>query len=159
MKYSEIIKNHKTFKMNWLGEWYAETQALWFQCVAWAKIYSKECLWVTLWVFWPTRKWTAYTWRLNKSNTFNLKVWNKVEYNGTRKPPVWAIVFFKPDASNGQAGHVGICDLRIKKGISILEQNGWGKGNYAPWDEFTLRNRSLKNCLGWYSLVLDNNLW
>lgn len=154
MKYTEIVKKHNQFKMDWLGEWYAETEKLWFQCVAGAKIYSKESLGITLWSFGGT----AYTWWLNTKNTFDMKVWNKVEYNGTNKPPVWSIVFFKPDASNWQAGHVWICDLRIKKGISILEQNGGGKWNYAPWDEFTLRNRSLKNCLGWYTLVLDNNL-
>lgn len=154
MKYSEIAKRHKQFKMDWLGEWYAETTALWAQCVAWAKIYAKESLWVVLWSFGGD----AYNGWLNTKNTFDLKVWNKTEYNGENKPPVGAIVFFKPDTSNGNCGHVGICDLRIKKGISILEQNGWGKWNYAKWDEFTLRNRSLKNCLGWYSLVLDKKI-
>ena len=155
MRYSEIRKNHNKFKINWLGEWYAETQALGWQCVAGAKIYAKEVLGVTLWSFWGT----AHSGRLNTKNTFDPKIWNKTLYNGRNKPPLWALVFFKPDTSNGWAGHVGIRDLRIKKGICILEQNGGGKGNYAPWDEFTLRNRSLANCLGWYSLVLDNNLW
>lgn len=155
MKYSEITKQHQQFKMDWLGEIYAETQALWAQCVGWVKIYSKECLWVTLWSFWGT----AYNGWLNTKDTFDMKVWNKTDYNGTNKPPIGAIVFFKPDTSNGNAWHVGICDLRIKKGISILEQNGGGKGNYAPWDEFTLRNRGLANCLWRYTLVLDTNLW
>ena len=155
MKYSEITKQHQQFKMDWLWEWYAETESLWFQCVGWVKIYSKECLWITLWSFWGT----AYNGWLNTKDTFDMKVWNKTDYNGTNKPPIGAIVFFKPDTSNGNSWHVGICDLRIKKGISILEQNGGGKGNYAPWDEFTLRNRGLHNCLWRYTIVLDTNLW
>jgi len=155
MKYSQIVENHQQFKMDRLGEWYAENESLGFQCVAWAKIYSKETLGVTLWSFGGT----AYNGWLNTKNTFDMKIWNKILYDGINKPPIWAIIFFKPDESNWQAGHVGICDLRIKKGISILEQNGGWKGNYAPWDEFTLRNRVLKNCLWRYTLVLDNNLW
>lgn len=154
MKYSEIIKKHNQFKIDWLGEWYAETQALAWQCVAWAKIYSKEVYGITLWSFW----WTAYNGRLNKNNTFDMKLFNKVLYNGTNKPPVWAIVFFQPDASNGQAGHVWVCDLRIKKGIVILEQNGGGKGNYAPWDEFNIRVRGLQKCLWRYIPILDTKI-
>ena len=155
MKYSDITKRHNQFKMDWLWEWYQETAQLWRQCVAWVKIYSKEVYGITLWSFWGT----AYNGRLNKNDTFDMKVFNKVEYNGTNKPPVWSLVFFKPDASNWQAGHVGICDLRIKKGISILEQNGGGKGNNAPGDEFTLRNRWLKSCLWRYIPILDTNIW
>lgn len=154
MKYSEITNKHNQFKMDWLGEWYAETSSLWRQCVAWAKIYSKEVYGITLWSFWGT----AYTGRLNKSNTFDMNLFKKVDYDGKNKPPVWSIVFFKPDASNSNAWHVGICDLRIKKGIAILEQNGWWKWNNAVGDEFNIRVRWLKNCLWRYIPVLDNNI-
>ena len=76
MKYSDITKRHNQFKMDWLGEWYAETNSLWRQCVAWAKIYSKEVYGIALWSFWGT----AYTGRLNKSNTFNMKLFKTPHY-------------------------------------------------------------------------------
>ena len=154
MKYSQIIDNHNNFKMKRLWEIYEENKQLWAQCVAWAKIYAKEVYGITLWSFW----WTAFNGRSNKNNTFDPKLFNKVLYNGTNKPPVWALVFFNPDKSNWNSWHVGICDLRIKKGISILEQNGGWKWNNEVGDQFTLRNRGLQKLLWRYIPILDDNI-
>lgn len=131
---------HEQFKSKWLGNWYAETKELGFQCVAWAKRYAEDLYWEK-WSFW----WTAFDGWNNKTGYFS--DWNHIEYKQWLYPPQWALVFFKPSAENGNCGHVAIADSADEKAIQVIEQNGGWTGNYDPGDKFTLRTKSYANCL------------
>ena len=132
---------HEQFKSKRLGKWYAETKELWYQCVAGCKRYAED-VYGEKWSFWGT----AFDWWNNKTGYFS--DWNSIDYKKWLFPPQWAMVFFKPDAINWNCGHVAIVESADENGMQILEQNGWGKGNYAPGDEFTIRPRSYATCLG-----------
>lgn len=131
---------HQQFKEKRLGKWYAETKELWRQCVAWVKKYSEEVYW---------EKWsfggTAFDGWNNKTGYFSDR--NSIGYKQWLFPPQWALVFFKPDKSNWNCGHVAIVDVADEEWMKIIEQNWGWKWNYAPWDEFTVRSRSYATCL------------
>lgn len=140
---------YNEFKVKRLGKWYQETAELWRQCVAGCKNYIKELYGITQWSWWGS----AYTWRQNKTNAFPDTQRKTTLYKAWMIAPQWAIVFFKPDASNGNCGHVAIVDSWTQTGMKILEQNGGGKGNHASWDEYTIRWRSYTTCLWRKTLI------
>lgn len=155
MKQSTLLVKIDTFLSDNLGIWYIEPWIGSFECVWGVKKYSKEVFNIILWSFGGT----AYTWWLNKNNTFDLKVWNRVEYTPWMQPPVWSIVFFCPTDSNA-AWHTWFCRYRLKNPnkIALVEQNGIAWGKNQPWDEFNIRIWNLNNCLGRYTPKLDTLL-
>lgn len=148
---TNLIKQVRIFRsiMQWTG--YQENDSLGYQCVALIKIFLLMIFWIKV-----GKAGNAIELRDNKYNVFDSKLWIRHIYDGSRKPQTWDIVFFKADKSNWNLGHVGICELNIPMGISIMEQNGGAKGNKAPWDEICIRNRKLTNCLWRYTYVMKN---
>lgn len=113
------------------------------QCVALAKLYSREVLWITL----PSFGGSAKNWWLN-SNTFSEKYWKK---STKGIPPQGAIVFF----DIWPYGHVAVVNTAGKDSMIVCEQNATWKPWDAPWDEIKLSTYKYTKCLGWYSPLFN----
>ena len=126
-----------------------ETKAYWTQCVALAKHYSQNVIWVTIWSFGGSAK----TWWENKSNTFPEFLWDRIP-NDIKKPEqvpqIWDIIFFE---TGTQYDHVAIVQQAPAwvNQIKVFEQN---TGNWdGSWydDRARVNTYTYNNCLGWYS--------
>lgn len=127
-----------------------ETEDLGIQCVALAKHFTKEVIWVSLWAFWGSAKngWA------NTSSTFSSD-WEKIP-NDTSNPkqvPVpWDIIFW----TTGQYityWHVGIV-MKAKKWenkITVINQNTWSWDGKGQDDCVKIEEYSYLNIAGWYS--------
>lgn len=117
----------------------------WYQCVDLARLYSEEVLWIKLGTFWGTARSGWY----NKSKTFGLKIWDRIEYKPWINPPKqWDIIFYDTWIS----GHVAIVDKANKIDITVLEQN-WatGNGDWKVYNQINLETkRDFKDVLWWY---------
>lgn len=126
-----------------------ETEDLGTQCVALAKHFIKEVIWVSLWAFWGSAK---NGWE-NTSNTFSSD-WEKItndSSNSKQVPQPGDIIFFTTWPYS-KYGHVWIV-LKAKKWenkITVINQNtGSGDGKGSD-DAVKIQEYSYKDVAGWY---------
>lgn len=149
-----MSEKYNEFKKKYLGKRVDYDLSYWYQCVDLAKQYVKEIYKIALWSF----GWDAYTWFLNKSNTFNLDLFDKIIYSPWMSPQPWDIVFFNRTSSNGNCWHVWISWQSSPDKLVILEQNYTLKNIWTwLWDAaITERTRSYKDVSGWFRYKGDN---
>lgn len=138
--------NHQQFIDKRLGKRYAESLALGYQCVWALKLYCNERWRWQLPSFW----WSAYTWRLNTKNTFDLTKYLRVANAPQLYPSQWDIVIFWPTGSNPY-WHIWICHSADLDSIDLISQN-WATGNWK-WiggDAIVHRNYTYKWVCGRY---------
>lgn len=134
--------NYKDFKNKYLGTFYTEKWMKDAECVALAKLASREIHGITLWSFW----WSAKSGWENKSNTFSSDKWVKIPNTPTWVPQEWDLVFW----SFGKYGHVAVFDSWNVNSMITLSQNSTGKLWNVKWDEIIAKSYSYKDCLWWY---------
>lgn len=120
-----------------------ETQALWTQCVALAKHFTKEVIGVSLWAFWGSAKsgWA------NTKKTFSSD-WEKIVYKNNI-PQTWDIIFWIWGKYE-KYWHVGIVLDANKDKIVVLNQNtGNGDGKWTD-DAVKIEAYTYENVAGWY---------
>jgi len=99
------------------------------QCTDLIKQYTKDVMWLVTWTFW----WSAATWWINKSNTFDPNVWRKVKNNyadPNQTPQPGDIIFFDWPT---KYDHVAIVVSAFpgENTIKVFEQNtGNGDGQW-----------------------------
>lgn len=126
-----------------------ETEDLWTQCVALAKHFTKEVIWVSLWAFWGSAKngWD------NTSNTFSFD-WEKItnDSSNPKQVPQVGDVIFWTTWPYSIYWHVGIV-LKAKKWenkITVINQNAGGGDWKGDDDAVKIQEYSYKDVAGWY---------
>ncbi len=126
-----------------------ETEDLGTQCVALAKHFTKEVIWVSLWAFWGSAK---NGW-VNTSNTFSSD-WEKIENNPNdpaQVPKPWDIIFWTTGKFS-KYGHVGVVLKTYKREnrFIAINQNS-GSGDWKGQDDAVrIQEYSYKDVAGWY---------
>lgn len=124
MQIQQLIQDFKTKR---LGNRYQESAQFWYQCVAEAKLFVKECFWISLWRFW-----TAYNGFQNVYNTFSTD--KRVRIDDRKQGQAGDLIFFAPTVSN-KAWHIAVVSFVTQDNYSYLEQNWWrGSGDWLTND-------------------------
>lgn len=117
------------------------------QCVALAKLFSKEVLGIQLWTFGGS----ALSGWNNKSNTFDPNKWTKIVNTPEWVPQEWDLIFWW--TKFGKYWHVAVFDSGNVNTMICLSQNSTGKAGNVKWDEIIAKSYSYKGVLGWYRAV------
>jgi hypothetical protein len=126
---------HNDFKTRWLDKRWQESDQLWYQCVALAKLYAQEVYWVSLGRFGGS----ALAWRENGLRTFDVWLRQKVANDPNLAPVQWDIIFFDKTKEN-KYGHVAVVDIADLNEAKVVEQNGGrGSGKWLGTDCIRLR--------------------
>ena len=138
------------FVTKWEGKRFEELRGYWFECVALAKLAAKELYW---YAFTPYGG-TADTGRQNKSWTFNLDEWIKVEAGWHQLPRPGDIIFWNKKFT-AWTWHVAVVAevYKWEDRITVLEQNGVGSSTWFGADAIRLKDYTYKNLSGWYSYI------
>lgn len=122
------------------------------QCVDLAKLYSEKVLGIKLGYF----GWSARSGWLNKSKTFDLKLWDKIPNSPTWVPSQGDIIFYDEP---WLTGHVAIVHEATVDDVLLIEQNGaTGNWKWKGYDAINFENkRDYRKCLGWYHKKVTKN--
>ena len=127
MKLIDRENLYKAFKDKFL--WKSVKDWVYIQCVSLSKYYAKEVFWVSLWSF----GWSAFSWFENKSKTFDITKWKKVDYIKWFVWVPWDILFWQPINSN-KYWHTAICGVwSTEEKLVILEQNYIAESSKDFW--------------------------
>lgn len=131
MVHSEILKNN-------IWKYIRETVSLWYQCVAWAKVYCK-LRWYSIRSF----GWSAINGWITWSPFDD--TWKKVIYTWFNSPKEGDVIFWK----QGIDGHVAIANKFCYPFLFRYTDQNWG------WNEEPIQPRwsSWKNIVGWYTRI------
>lgn len=139
------IQKYRNFCKTYLWKKYRESPALWYQCVALAKLYCKE-MWTPLKSFSGS---AVAGWKTG--SPFDMS-WKRIYNTPTWVPACWDVVFFDASPSNVY-GHVAIAwDNSNVNSLEILEQN-WGRwsGTWTWTDAIRETVVGYKKCLWWFT--------
>lgn len=117
------------FKNKYLWKAIDYDKVYWFQCVDLAKQYAKENYDEFLWSFWGS----AYSGFENKSKTFDLTKWKRVDHFKWNIPIAWDLIFWKPTSWN-KYWHVWIAWVWSNtEKLFVLEQNYVSENSSDFW--------------------------